>query len=815
MEDTRLADGVPLYGSRESLGGGEGPVLRPLDLPPSGGAAERVGAALGEFGHAGMALTAHLAHARNETEVSEATSKYLTRQEELERTFDKDKDYKTARARFDAQQKDLMRELGGDITAPGARQQAMLRWQMAGIAAGKRISAHGLGQEQDANLAALTVSVNSAERDAAAALPDSPERAAAINRAYSDIDRVVGAGWMKQKAGADAKIQFDRSVSHSDVIRDIRLDPVGTQGKLDDPNNYRALDPTTRENFKNAAANHADQVKQDYWLRIAQTSPMEARAGIEASGLQPHNYYRAMTAIDHVEKQNETALDKAAKLAASAAWTGDPVVEIIKQGYPVADERIQNLRNTLTQAAQRGDEKSVERLRELDLVSAMAPYVRQAWSMPIVDLDSGIKTLEQKMTAGGADVTQADTYALQAFKKVKDEITKRRNLEPIVLGGQGGARYYALGPLDPRAALDDGGVRDELTRRNAHAATANNQFGGNGSALTEEESKAFNQRWQAAGAEERFDMLKLFSATLPTKKVYEGTIGEVVGKDPAMAVIGRLAIERPELAREALRGIEILGSDTKTREKSALVRQELAAKVGGMIYPSPIMQDQAIDLAMAVHAARRGNAGQLYDPTATEGFQKALEDVTGPIQKINGVKVPITPAIANGEVPGVRAYDFTQAITRMTARDLELMGGAIDYNGKPIPLETLRSHAILRPLSIGGDRYTVELPAGEGKTKPVFTIGEQAGGQVLIFDMTRMTTGHKQGELERRAALPPTPGKVRARAYEAAAADIATRPDTGVSAPTVTPPPAPRPEPRPELPAPEPAPTPGYPSLEE
>src|SRR5262245_41273025 len=803
-----MADGVPFYTSQERIAGGEGPTLQPQALPPSGGAGERIGNALGEFGQQATKFVLQLEHMRTQTEVSEAQVKYLKAQEELERGFAKSQDYAGGRASFDAQRQEIQRDALSGITNPGARQAAALQMEKAGIAAGKRISAHGLAVEQDVNLSGHIVIANQSQRDAINAT--SPEeRQAAIDRVDSNRARLVASGWMSRKAAAEEKIQFDQNLNIAEGHRDLRVDPIGTARRLEDANYLPNLSAVQRETMKGQAANHADQVQMDVAKRVAETDPAAARRVALEAGMQPHNYLATLSAIDHVERQNETKLDSAAKKAADAAWHADPIVAIWKenQAFPVSDDRYLTLRNTLVEGAKRGDQQSIDRLRELDTMSAMQPYVRQAWGMGAIDLDNNIKALQHQMTAPGANVTQGQVLALKAFEAVQKEITRRRNIEPIILGGQNGSRDYALNPIDPRIALDDPSLGNELSRRNAHAAHAQSRWGGNGSVFTEEESKGFKQRWDQAGASERFDMLKLFSQALPTKAVYEGTLAEVAGKGANIAVVGRLALERPDLAREILRGMDILASDPKTHEKSALVRQALAGKVPGLLYPDPKMNDQAMDLAVALDASRRGNAGQLYDPTATSGLVKALEDVVGPLSNINRRPTPIPPAIVNGDVKGVTPSDVETAINQLTPADLASLGGAIDRNGRPISAEQLRGNMQLVPLSIGGTRYTVEMPIGEGKTKPVFDLENRP----MVVDLAMLAAHHKAREAERRAALPPTPARKFRQGMEALLTEAATRPDTG--APPAPPAPAPQQQSEP-APAPAPAP-PSYPNVEE
>lgn len=724
-----MAGDTPLYVSGGNIAGPGGPSLQPQALPPSGGG-EKIGEAVSAFGAEAGKVYGSLQAAQQHTKAAVATEKYLTQLSDLEETYSgKGADYATARGDFTAKQRELELQLGGEITDPGIRTLAMLQWRRAGLSAGKRVSHSALAKEQDVNAAALESQIQEGLTSASEAA--SPvERQAAVDRTVGAINSSVAAGWTNHVVGVQKSQAFVRSLSIADASRVIRSNPDQAVELLADAKNFPALDPQTLETLRAHAGNARDQGKIDQIEFTARNDPEAARELVRNGELQPHNVYRAITVIDAQEKHNAAALDKAAKDAAAATRASDKVLELVKQGYDQDPVTVENVRNTQIAAAQRGDKAAADYLQQLDLAVALQPHVRQAWSMPVAQLDSTIKRMDADLHAPGANPTPAQVTAYNAFKAVRDEVIKKRETEPITLGGENGARFYRLGPLDPNAAPDDVGFRAELARRNGHAAIAAETYGGGASALTAEEAHGLKERWGKAGPDEQFKLLRTFGETL-SGRAYGDTVAAVAGDDGVTSLVGRLAQDRPELAREILQGQAVLG-DAKTREKSQLVRAELMSKIGGMIYPDPAMQETAISAALALDAARRANKGALYDAADTSGVSKALDDVTGPIVKRNGLKVPLTP--------GIPRADFLSALDKLTSDDIKLQGGAIDRNGRELDPAVLRDRAQLKALSIGGPLYAVGLPDSKARDgfAPVFDLD----GRPLVFDMRAIAAKH-------------------------------------------------------------------------
>lgn len=714
---------APTYESQ-----GQAPHAGPVDLgltpQPQLPTGENVAHAVNQAGTALGQFAEKLQHAHEEIDVANATADYLVGVNSLEKKAVENarKDYKTAPGEFQRDNEALISEVTGRISDPVKRAQLTARLTSHGLTSEGKVERVALGVESDANRAAQDEQEAAGLREAGAAASPA-EKAAAVARYISGIRSAADAGTISRQEAVIRAQRFSTSIDRADAMALIRANPEEADKALANPKMFPSFDPVTRETFRAHAATAADQVRMDRITIAAQRDPEQARASLADSELSPHNIYRAQAIIDNAERQRDLDLDRAAKSAAAAARNKDDVLDLVKSGFDVGGQRIEEVRAANLAAAARGDDAAAKYVRELDLQMSLQPFVRAAWSTPPAMLDHSIKAMEADMTAAGGDATPMQKVALEAFRKVRDEVHQRRDTEAIVLGGENGARFYRLGPIDPKASPDDDNFRSELARRGGHALLAHTTFGGSAVAFTADETKALRDRYGEAGPDEKFDLLKSFSDTL-RGRAYEDTVTAIAGKGAANQFVGRLARDRPELAREILQGEALLHAEG-VKDKPATLHDALASKVGGQLYPDVREQSSAIEAAKALYVARRGRAGALYEAPDASVMEKAIDDVMGPIVKRNGVKVP--------RAPGIAPSAFDAALNRLDDDGLKLMGGARDRTGMPVDPRTIRNYGVLKPLTVGGASYVVGLP--DPKSPDGFAPLHTHDFEPLVFDM--------------------------------------------------------------------------------
>lgn len=239
---------------------------------------------------------------------------------------------------------------------------------------------------------------------------------------------------------------------------------------------------------------------------------------------------------------------------------------------------------------------------------------------------------------------------------------------------------------------------------------------------------------EGASPDNKIRIFSDMAAALP-EPIYRATMN-AMGQDTLTMFVGGVARERPEIAREILRGADLMTLD-KTGEKGSLVRDAFRDKIGRDLYPSASDQNNVTQAAMALYTARRGASGSLYDPTDTAGIEKAIEDVAGKIITRNGMKVAVPP--------GMREGIFARALDRLTAEQLSSFGGAFDGTGRPFDPAFLGERAVLKQLGPGVPNYVVgmrDTTARDGFA-PVLT----TEGYPLVIDMKAIAASSPKPEL--------------------------------------------------------------------
>jgi hypothetical protein len=249
-----------------------------------------------------------------------------------------------------------------------------------------------------------------------------------------------------------------------------------------------------------------------------------------------------------------------------------------------------------------------------------------------------------------------------------------------------------------------------------------------GSALRASELAPLKATLETASTDTKMALFTDMAVALP-EPVYKATM-EKLGNDTLTQFVGQVARERPEIAREILRGNDLMSIE-KTGDKSSLVRPAFQDKIGRDLYPNAGDQNNVTNAAMALYTARRGTAGSLYDPTDSAGIEKAIEDVAGKITKRNGVKVAIPP--------GMTESKFTEALSSVTTEQLWQFGGAIDRNGNVFDPKFLGDNAILKQLGPGESNYVIGLR--DATARDGFAPVLNSASQPLVINMKELVAG--------------------------------------------------------------------------
>jgi soluble lytic murein transglycosylase-like protein len=455
-------------------------------------------------------------------------------------------------------------------------------------------------------------------------------------------------------------------------------------------------------------------------------APMDVQFSSPSATLQ------ATAAVGAVLQQQDAREKHLLTTQAAAVDTSDPIPSLVKAGFEVDPQRIASYRATQTASAMKGDAAAAGRLRDLDYAEKAQPFIRQAWSTPPALLDAGIKQMEADLSSPGASATQTGVNMLKAFKAVRDDQVKRRDSEPVTLGGADGGRYYALQPIDPNGALDDTLV-SSLRNRDAQAQIAHRVYGGSGSPFTVQEAEGWHQRYTDAPPADRAALLgqlakglspSTFAAALP--QVVSGTSAK--NDRPAITMAAGLYGQAPEVAGSILQGIDAQKTDEKyvpagtnrqTYDTSRATYLPAAAfNVASRTDPRgsyASMQD-AIDARYAFLSAQaKDSSGNL----SSSRLQQAVTDVTGGVLTHNG-----SPVIAPAR--GMSQAQFDGVMWSITDADLK---GAQTTSGKAIDAAFLKSSAKLQAVADG--RYIVQVNRDDGNPQYAAT----TDGKPFVLDL--------------------------------------------------------------------------------
>lgn len=489
---------------------------------------------------------------------------------------------------------------------------------------------------------------------------------------------------------------------------------------------------------------------QDYLSKLYGRfgAPMNVQFSSPAAAMQASN---AVGAVLTQQTARETHLLTAQAQAASSA---DNVVEVVRAGFDADQQRIANFRAVNTAAAAKGDMAAAGRLRDLDFAEKIQPLIRQAWSTPPDALDTMVKTMEAQAAAPGGNTSTQTLSAIKAFKAVQVEQAKKRDSEPVVLGGENGGRYYALQPIDGRNAPLDDTLVSALKNRDAQARTANRIYGGSGSPFTIEEAQAWQSRYADATPQERGQILGTlakglsadsFAAALP--QIVKGENSK--SQTPALQMAAGLYAQAPEIAQSVIEGMNAKDADKRyvpVGEANKLAYQTSKdTYLPQRVFNRAVRTDPAgpfaamSDAIDARYAFLSADAKDASGATNTARLKRAIDDVTGGVLYHNGAPV-IAP------VRGMSQRDFDGTVWGVTDADL---AGAQTTGGKAIDAAYLRGSAKLQSRADG--QYYLQVNRDD--SNPQYAVTKD--GKPFVLDLRgRQKVAVIPGALESGMPLP-------------------------------------------------------------
>jgi hypothetical protein len=476
---------------------------------------------------------------------------------------------------------------------------------------------------------------------------------------------------------------------------------------------------------------HADQfltvVDDDNAKKAIEGAFKRADAPMNGGGLAPAATLHAANVVHQQIVQEDSQRRQSINAVAAVSREGQHPAKIFEAGFDVDPQTYQLWAAQQQTAAEGGSMEAAKALKEAEFQRSMLPFRQQALRASPADLERFVEAEDARMR--GSVVSDDEKNRLDVFKATLKSVKEARDHNIVGLAEDAqmvpAAQRVSIAPnADPSSQE----FRAAMALRGAQANAAVLHYGGKAIALKPAELDAMKQRFADAAPGEKFELLKGMGATL-TGRAFEHTMDAVVGKDPVMQFVGRVADARPDLAREILKGRELIKAAGE-KNGSGVMRAALARTLGGSIYPDPEMQDAVIKSAEALAVSRADSAHVLYEEPDQVTREKAIEEITGPLIRRNGARVPVTP--------GVPEAKFTAALDFLSEGQLAQMGGAYGRDGKALSAQELGRYAVLKPLAPGSSRYVVGLPDPRSRDgfAPVFSQGlDPSPPAPLTFDM--------------------------------------------------------------------------------
>jgi soluble lytic murein transglycosylase-like protein len=439
---------------------------------------------------------------------------------------------------------------------------------------------------------------------------------------------------------------------------------------------------------------------------------------VNAAGFTGMNSYRAGDMVerewDRREAQTRQIVNEVTSLSRQQA---DQFGGLLDQGLNVNPARLAEIQSGLQLGAARGEPQAAETLRLLNERIEMLPHVQRAYRMAPADLEAYTSNLRSSFAQ---DPTPQKERQLKVFEAVAAQVAKGAKEAPVQLYERQTDGQPTF--VNPQAQIGGVELAQQLQARSIVSDGAFKRYQSR-AFFKPEEARAWKDRFETMGDQERFDLLQALQRNTTGEAAYRAAVAEVTGGDKLAATAGMFLTNNPQLARDILRGSSIAQLDG-IKPKAEEIRNALKSTMPGLLYPSVAMQSDVIEAALAVYASERGRNAALYDAGDRAGLEAAIERVTGRIVKINGAKVPMPPDI--------RPAAAQEAIYNLSKEILDAFGGAYGRDNQPLDPLLIARHAQLRPLTVQGNLFAVLLPEGR-EGAPVMT----RDGRPLVIDLAK------------------------------------------------------------------------------
>lgn len=210
-------------------------------------ATAKLGQTIENVGDAIYQIDQKLTKARQSSQLSDAVGRATGDLGELELSFDRDQDFKTAPDRFNGKAELIRQKYDAIIDDPTVKEAFMIRFRDVMTAKRLNVIKGAAKQEGDYNAAALDRNLDIYASNAANAA-NMAERDIIINQADIDIANMRRDGWITDVDAGNRRRAFLGKVDQAVVTRDMVADPYRAASRLSTDADYaKNIDPVLRE----------------------------------------------------------------------------------------------------------------------------------------------------------------------------------------------------------------------------------------------------------------------------------------------------------------------------------------------------------------------------------------------------------------------------------------------------------------------------------------------------------------------------------------------------------------------------------------
>ena len=232
-----------------------------IDGTAPGRALVQAGSEIIGIGDAIDRIQAQVTRARRATELSEALGKATLELGELEISFERDQDFKTAPSRFSEKSKAIFGRYSAGLTDDIVKQTFSREYQKLSQGKQLNILKKAATQERDFNLSSLDEHEDTITK-AAAAAKNPFEREVVVNQYRLSVEAMKQAGWITDVDAGKRIRGLNGKIDRAFALRDMQADPGVTAEKLATDVNYLPnIDPVARETLIDQSYRRAETLR--------------------------------------------------------------------------------------------------------------------------------------------------------------------------------------------------------------------------------------------------------------------------------------------------------------------------------------------------------------------------------------------------------------------------------------------------------------------------------------------------------------------------------------------------------------------------